>query len=208
MPYYPRPYDQGVPVAAFEALAQVHAWYLNRGGELRGLEPTDRKYWRHHCLQLVLPHVEQVLQAGRHPILERAQGFLHQIADDERFFHALAVLPGTLVHGDMHPANVLVTPLTKDEKGVVQSQQHGEVRNEPLALRPLEVTIIDWGNARIGPTMLDLANITRPGDAGIRELPADLAALHRCRRQSMANGGRLPMGNGLRQRTLHGLWGG
>jgi thiamine kinase-like enzyme len=47
--------------------------------------------------------------------------------------HEIAGLPRTLLHGDVHPGNVLV---------------HAD-----------QATLIDWGGSRIGPAALDLANL-------------------------------------------------
>lgn len=52
----------------------------------------------------------------------------------ETLFRVLAALPVTLVHGDMHPGNVM---LAMDGR----------------------VGLLDWGNARLAPPMLDLANL-------------------------------------------------
>ena len=53
----------------------------------------------------------------------------------------LAGLPPTLLHGDVHPGNVLV---------------HAD-----------QATLIDWGSSRIGPAALDLANLVTVGSADV-----------------------------------------
>jgi thiamine kinase-like enzyme len=50
------------------------------------------------------------------------------------------VLPRSLVHGDLHPRNIVL-----------------RADGSPV--------IIDWGNACIAPPMLDLANIVAPGSS-------------------------------------------
>ena len=61
------------------------------------------------------------------------------LAEDDRVAEVLARLPRTLLHGDVHTGNILV----------------------PAASG--EATLIDWGSARTGPAMLDLANVTSVG---------------------------------------------
>jgi aminoglycoside phosphotransferase (APT) family kinase protein len=56
------------------------------------------------------------------------------------FEDVLQRLPVTLVHGDVHPGNIIRMP---DGKSV----------------------LMDWGNARLAPAMLDLANVVAFGSA-------------------------------------------
>ncbi|HEV8220976.1 MAG TPA: phosphotransferase, partial [Streptosporangiaceae bacterium] len=67
----------------------------------------------------------------------RARALLSRAATDPAVLAALASLTPTLLHGDVHPGNVLVT---------------GH-----------RATLIDWGSSRVGPAMLDLANLAAPG---------------------------------------------
>lgn len=56
----------------------------------------------------------------------------------DRIFSALSETPMTLLQGDVHPGNII---------------QHRET-----------AVLVDWGNARIGPRVIDLANITATTD--------------------------------------------
>ncbi len=53
----------------------------------------------------------------------------------------LDALPATLLHGDVHPGNVLV--------------------------RDGRATLIDWGSSRVGPAALDLANLVPAGSPDV-----------------------------------------
>jgi aminoglycoside phosphotransferase (APT) family kinase protein len=77
--------------------------------------------------------------ASRSRGLDRANRLVRSWSTDHRMVDALAVLPSALVHGDVHAGNVLISPDS--------------------------AVLIDWGNARIGPAMLDVANCAPPGSA-------------------------------------------
>lgn len=64
------------------------------------------------------------------------------LAGSEAIERALRVLPRCLLHGDVHPGNVHVAG---DGTGV----------------------LLDWANARIGPMLVDVANVAEPGSAGL-----------------------------------------
>ena len=66
------------------------------------------------------------------------KGELEKIGQPSVFEQVLQRLPVTLVHGDVHPGNIIRSP-----EG--------------------ESVLIDWGNARIAPAMLDLANVVTLG---------------------------------------------
>ena len=72
-----------------------------------------------------------------HPAFDRAREFLNVVARDDVAVRVLDGLPRTLLHGDVRTENILV--------------------NSPAAV------LVDWGSARIGPAMLDLSNVARPG---------------------------------------------
>jgi serine/threonine protein kinase len=148
MPFFAGRAPKGpIPHSVFRALAELHVAFAGPEVERLALPPIDADSWRHLCLH-VAHQVDEVLGERRLPLLERVRDSLLRRAGDARLGEALRVLPRTLVHGDMHPGNVVVTP-------------------EGAA-------IIDWGNARSGPEMLDLANVTEMGS------PPFHAYLKRC----------------------------
>lgn len=73
-------------------------------------------------------------------MIRRAVRLLRTAADTPAAVAVLGRLNVTLLHGDVHPGNII-----------------GGDR---------EARLIDWGSARIGPPMLDLANVTEPGSPG------------------------------------------
>lgn len=137
MPFFAGgPLNGPIPASVFRALAGVHTAFAGRAGGMDAIPPITQESWSRLCRH-VLGRVEEARSAGSHPILDRAVDSLMGRAVDIRLARALDVLPRTLVHGDMHAGNVIVSP-----DGAA---------------------IIDWGNARLGPALLDLANITGMG---------------------------------------------
>jgi aminoglycoside phosphotransferase (APT) family kinase protein len=65
---------------------------------------------------------------------DRALDLLHQWSHDERIYAGPRVLPATLLHGDVYGPNVVVA----DDEGTGPR-------------------LIDWGSARVGPVMIDVA---------------------------------------------------
>lgn len=124
-----------LPTEVFEALALLHTAYASSWRELDGIPVVDARWWRDLCLSFALQAV--VRQAARvpgpSPALDRARRVLDQMADDPGVAAVLESLPRSLLHGDVHPGNVLVA----DGKGV----------------------LVDRGSARIGCPMVDLANV-------------------------------------------------
>ncbi len=123
-----------VPGEVFESLARLHVAYAQAWTDLAGIPVVDAEWWRGICLSFALGAVNR--QAAHHPspTLERARSVLERMADDERVGQVLARLPRSLLHGDVHTGNIVV----------------GDTGS----------TLVDWGSARIGPPMLDLANVT------------------------------------------------
>ena len=126
-------WGDAVPANLFDTLAELHARYLG-DASLPGVIPRVTADWfRGLCLGWVEPRLRE--HAGRHPAetMRRARALVGRAARLPAVAAVLAELPATLVHGDVHPGNVLV------EAG--------------------QATLIDWGNSRVGPTALDLANL-------------------------------------------------
>jgi aminoglycoside phosphotransferase (APT) family kinase protein len=94
-------------------------------------------WWQALCQEWVSPQLG--VHAARHPqeITERARRLIDRAASVPAAPAVLAELPPTLLHGDVHPGNVLV--------------QAGQA------------TLIDWGSGRVGPAALDLANLMPAG---------------------------------------------
>lgn len=67
-------------------------------------------------------------------LFHQEQALLTQISEDERVYSELKSLPMTLTHGDVHPGNLIRVDVD-------------------------QAMLIDWGNARIAPAALDLANL-------------------------------------------------
>ncbi|GAB1819530.1 aminoglycoside phosphotransferase family protein [Herbidospora sp. RD11066] len=72
----------------------------------------------------------------------RAAAFVAEAADHPAVARTLERLPATLLHGDVHTGNVLV--------------------DGP------DATLIDWGSCRVGPAVLDLANLVDRDSAGFQ----------------------------------------
>ena len=148
VPFYPgtNVTNALVPYGVFEALAMLHARYAPAWTDLEGIPVVDFGWWRDICLSYSLGAV--VRQAARcpSPALDRARSVLERMADDDRIAEVLGALPRSLLHGDVHTGNILVA----DGKGV----------------------LVDWGSARVGSPMLDLANVAgvdSPGFAAYSE---------------------------------------
>jgi hypothetical protein len=126
-------WGDAVPENLFGTLAGLHARYLGEAG-LPGVIPRVTSAWFHGlCLIWVEPRLRE--HAARHPAatMRRARALLRRAARLPAVATVLAELPATLVHGDVHPGNVLV---------------HAD-----------QATLIDWGSSRVGPAALDLANL-------------------------------------------------
>lgn len=122
-----------IPNGIFEALALLHAAYADSWPELTGIPVVDAHWWRDICLSYARGAV--IRQAERRPSreLDRARAVLEIMAEDDRVSEVLEALPRSLLHGDVHYGNILV----HDDESV----------------------LLDWGSARVGAPMLDLANV-------------------------------------------------
>ena len=105
-----------------------------------GVPVVDHAWWQRLCRGWAAPLVERCVD--RHPaaLIRRTVRLLRTAADAPAAVAVLGRLNVTLLHGDVHPGNII-----------------GGDR---------EARLIDWGSARIGPPMLDLANVTEPGSPG------------------------------------------
>ncbi len=124
----------------FDSLARLHACFRAGRANLMGVPVVDHAWWQRLCRGWAAPLVERCVD--RHPaaLIRRAVRLLRTAADAPAAVAVLGRLNVTLLHGDVHPGNII-----------------GGDR---------EARLIDWGSARIGPPMLDLANVTEPGSPG------------------------------------------
>jgi hypothetical protein len=132
---HPRTRHQA-PGEVFDALAALHHHWEGRTAQLEGLIVIDPAWWKHLCIEYAMPRLVQISGSA---VVARAVDAVEATAQDARIDQALGVLPRTLVHGDMHEANMVIGTAG--------------------------VTIIDWGEARLGAAMLDVANIADHGSA-------------------------------------------
>jgi hypothetical protein len=157
------PLDWGDPVPGglFDALAALHARYRDaqdRDDRYHDAQDRDDRYhgasglpaaiprvtadwWQALCREWVDPRLREY--AARHPpdTTARARALVRRAAGLPAASALLASLPPTLLHGDVHPGNVLV--------------------------RDGRATLIDWGSSRVGPAALDLANLVTAGSPDV-----------------------------------------
>ena len=131
-------FDDEIPAGVIETLARVHLHCASRLAQfdgLSGLHHVDVPFFRrtfHNALEaLALLSLSQEFRVDYHKQLE-------MISRSSIFEDVLQQLPVTLVHGDVHPGNIIRPPAGQS-------------------------VLIDWGNARIAPAMLDLANVVTMG---------------------------------------------
>jgi Ser/Thr protein kinase RdoA (MazF antagonist) len=125
-PFYPGPdltFGDPVPIPVIQDLARLHAAWEGR--------PPPAGLWTYDAGH-VAALAANALAAGADQALAPLGGAgsaLARLADR---------LPRTLVHGDVHPGNIIASP----DRGF---------------------TLIDWGNAAAAPAMLDVANTVPMG---------------------------------------------
>lgn len=152
-PFYDGPvlnWGEEVPEVVLASLAKLHARFLSRVDMLDWLPRVDAGFFT-----TLYQNARAAAQAAaeRDPALMEAAAQLTQLEWDglSTLTAALARLPLTLVHGDVHPGNI--------------------IRNTTGG-----GTLIDWGTARLAPAGLDLANVVPLGSAGWASYLAAFAA--------------------------------
>jgi hypothetical protein len=132
-PGSPLAWGDAVPENLFDTLAVLHAHYHGGGGLPAAIPRVTSAWWQRLCQGWVAPRLRE--HATRHPpgTTVRAQALIDCAAGLPAASAVLAELPPTLLHGDVHPGNVL--------------------------LNADRATLIDWGSSRVGPAALDLANL-------------------------------------------------
>lgn len=125
IPFYtgdPAPAETDLPDNVMESLAAVHAHYLN-SGPLDEIPVRDANWWTGCCAQWGLRKLDR---PSLRPIIDAVDSWsAHPL-----IIAALAELPRTLLHGDVHRNNVVVDDHTGH--------------------------LIDWGGAAYGIPWLDV----------------------------------------------------
>ncbi len=142
VPFYPgtNVTNASVPPAVFRSLALLHATYAQGWTDLKEIPVVDADWWRDICLSYSLGAVVRQAARSPGPSLDRARSVLDAMADDDRIAEVLDALPRSLLHGDVHAGNILVA----DGEGV----------------------LVDWGSARVGSPILDLASVAARDSPG------------------------------------------
>jgi aminoglycoside phosphotransferase (APT) family kinase protein len=138
MPFYAGPALDGtgeVPDAVWATLRRVHAHW--QGRRPRGVPVVDARWWRDVIATHTLPAVRGARDRTGDARFAEVAELLEAWSVDARLRAALALLPHTLTHGDVHRGNVLLDP-----DGAV---------------------LIDWGNARVAPAGADHATVVAQG---------------------------------------------
>ena len=130
-----------VPANLPGTLAVLHARYHGGTGLPAAIPRVTPAWWQALCREWVHPRLRE--HSARHPpgTTARARALVSRAAGLPAASALLTELAPTLLHGDVHPGNVLV------DAG--------------------RATLIDWGSARIGPAALDLAGLVTAGSASV-----------------------------------------
>jgi aminoglycoside phosphotransferase (APT) family kinase protein len=126
-------FEDEVPTSVIESLARVHAYFASRVEQLDWLCHVDAGVFL-HTLDRAMEGLIEAQSRRPHPALAAVRRDLELASEDPVPLTALGKLPVTLTHGDVHPGNI-------------------------INLSDARSILIDWGNARIAPPMLDLANM-------------------------------------------------
>jgi hypothetical protein len=140
-PGSPLAWGDPVPSSLFEALAVVHARHHGGAGLPAVIHRVTPEWWQRLCRRWVDPRLSEY--AARHPpeTTARARALVSRAASAPAASAVLTELTPTLLHGDVHPGNVVAD---------------GD-----------RATLIDWGSSRIGPAALDLANLATADSADV-----------------------------------------
>ena len=139
-PFYggdPLTFEDEVPRSVVESLAKVHAYFAPRIETLRWLERADADMLR-RLFRGALRSLQDAQTRRPDNCLMRAHAQLESAREDRVPIVLMGALPVTLTHGDVHPGNI-------------------------IRLATGGAVLIDWGNAKVAPAMLDLANTIQMG---------------------------------------------
>lgn len=145
-PFYPGPtltFEDAVPLEVICDLAQLHSHFLGRAEKFDYLFRVEANFFR-RTFDNALEIVERAEREKPHSIFTEAHQELVAARENGRLYQVLASLPLTLTHGDVHPGNI------------IQPSQGSAM-------------LIDWGNARVAPAMLDVANLIKLGSESWRQ---------------------------------------
>lgn len=147
MPFYPGDplgWDAEPPGEVYADLASWHVAWLGRTGTLPPDVPrVDEDFCRRTLLEFASDSLRRARAAAARPsaVYDHGLKCLHRWGNDELLYAGLARLPVTFLHGDVYGLNV-------------------------LAAAGVPPRLVDWGSARIGPAMLDIA--AGRGTGGLR----------------------------------------
>lgn len=130
-------FDDDLPHAVIRALARVHAYYANRWREFDWLPHVDTEFIT-GLLQYALSSLHENTARLPHTLFTEVAEILQNTMDSPVLGQVYEQLPKTLTHGDVHAGNIF---RLDDDNHI----------------------LFDWGNARIAPAMLDLANMVEMG---------------------------------------------
>jgi len=133
-------FDDDIPLPVLASLARIHAYFAPQAGQLSWLPQVNTDFFRAVC-DNALGVLDQALAEKPHPIFTAARSHVAQVRELPVLYEALAALPVTLIHRDVHPGNIITTP---DGASI----------------------LFDWGNACLAPAMLDLANMVKRDSLG------------------------------------------
>lgn len=129
-------FDDAVPPSVVWTLVRIHAYFTSRVPDLEGavrLARVDGIFFR-GVFERALESLKQLIGRQELPGLAESYKRLEDANYSGIFEAALESQPLTLTNGDVHPGNIIQSP---------EGQS----------------VLIDWGNARLAPAMLDLANL-------------------------------------------------
>jgi hypothetical protein len=129
-------WDDDIPLSVIKTLAAVHAAYRTRVTEIDWLPQVNTAF-----IEGMVAYVLDTLDKNRERVPEAEAEVRSHLAQTENLPVLQAAfdrLPKTLTHGDVHSGNIL----RREDDSYV---------------------LFDWGNARIAPGMLDLANMVEYG---------------------------------------------
>jgi aminoglycoside phosphotransferase (APT) family kinase protein len=126
-------WKDAVPDGVIETLARLHVHFRTLVQTIDYLYRVDQAFFR-RTFDQALAAVTAAQQDKPGSAYPESCRLLSMARDNPQLYEALDALPVTLTHGDVHPGNI------------IRSREGRSV-------------LIDWGNARIAPAMLDIANM-------------------------------------------------
>jgi aminoglycoside phosphotransferase (APT) family kinase protein len=137
-PFYegcPLTFEDEMPVEVIRTLAQVHtrfAGQIEAFTSVEGIYRVDGAFFQ-QTFTNALESLEKLLSRQPDDNLQMAVDEMRSVSISPVFTAELSQLPITLTHGDVHAGNMIST---------------GQ-----------KTFLLDWGNARLAPAMLDVANM-------------------------------------------------